>query len=151
MPDKPEWMLNAPASKGAGDPGVGQGETESSRAEPPAPSEAGVKALEEDGNPRDVGSAGQEREVDVGDSAVTGTGLLTPEPVQTTSRSASRAGRTLGRLGAKKGYALGAGLQLAAKKKKERETIRVPVKKTDCPRWMHHRPGEYCKTCGKTP
>jgi uncharacterized protein (DUF1778 family) len=23
--------------------------------------------------------------------------------------------------------------------------------KTDCPRWMHHRLGVFCKTCGVTP
>jgi hypothetical protein len=23
------------------------------------------------------------------------------------------------------------------------------VRSSDCPRWMHHRKGEYCKTCGR--
>jgi hypothetical protein len=25
-----------------------------------------------------------------------------------------------------------------------------PVRPSSCPRWMHHRAGVYCKTCGKT-
>lgn len=159
----------APASEGAG--GTGSRDHELL-----ALSETGVKAGEEDVHPHGVGSVPSEGAEDtVGDLAVTGTGLAEPDPVQRPSASRfttgkhgpvpdarngtvgatgfSEAGRTLGRAGAKKGYAAGVGLQRAAKrKKKERETIRVPaVKQTDCPRWMHHRPGVYCKTCGKTP
>lgn len=151
MPDSSIWDM--PASEGEVKPGRAgsepavEGSTPSS---PISPSETGVTALEEDGNPGDVGSVSSAgREVHVGDLAVTGTGPSWSEPVQPTSRSASRAGRTLGKLGAKKGYAAGIGLQ---RKKREREKVAAPaVKKTDCPRWMHHRAGVYCKTCGKTP
>jgi len=120
----------APASRGAGGSGVGQSGTKPPQAEPLAPLETGVKAGEVDDHPRGVGSVSSNGRVErVGDLAVTGTGLAESDPVRTSPRPVS-----------------------SKRKKKERETIRVPqVRQTDCPRWMHHRPGVYCKTCGKTP
>lgn len=127
MPDKTLW--DAPASRGAGGSGVGLGGKKPPQAEPPALLETGVKAGEEEGHPRGVGSVPSNGRVErVGDLAVTGTGLAESDPVRTSPRPVS-----------------------SKRKKKERETIRVPIKQTDCPRWMHHRPGVYCKTCGKTP
>jgi hypothetical protein len=43
------------------------------------------------------------------------------------------------------------GVPLDAKKgKAETEKVRPKGAPAQCPRWMFHRAGEYCKACGKT-
>lgn len=99
------------------------------------------------GGTRTRGSSNTDSGVGVGEVAVTGTAnkelgepvRATPEP---TERSAPDPLTPAGRSPSSR------------KRGKQKGESRVPEREGvygSCARWMHHRKGEYCKTCGKVP